>query len=322
MARSLRIEFPGAFYHVTARGNEKKKIFFVRSDYVRFTSYLKTAQEKYGYALHGYVLMPNHYHLLVETPNGNLSELMHYINGSYVNTINRRRRRSGHLLQGRYRAILIERDPYLLEVSRYIHLNPVRAGIVTRPEEYAYSSYLSYIGGKKEEILQRDFILNMISENWRQAAEGYKTFAEQAIHREIKNPLKDAYGGLILGSRKFIREAQRRIEEEALEAGGISCRRELRAPFTTDVVIAGVSAQLHISHDDLLNDTGNSRNVTIYLLKRCTSARNKEIGDLFGGLTYSAVAKAYQRFSLRLGREKALAGLIDSILTTLSSVKP
>jgi REP element-mobilizing transposase RayT len=116
MARPLRIEYEGAFYHVTARGNDRKNICFAKSDYEKFKAYLKEAQEKYGYLLHCYVLMANHYHLLIETPRGNPSRVMHYVNASYTNFINRKRKRAGHLFQGRYKAILIEHDSYL-EIS-------------------------------------------------------------------------------------------------------------------------------------------------------------------------------------------------------------
>lgn len=127
MARPLRIEYEGAFYHITARGNERKRIYDSTPDYEKFRSYLKRAQEKYGYLLHCYVLMTNHYHLLIETPRPNLGRVMHYINGSYANYFNIKKRRSGHFFQGRYKGILIDKDSYLLELSRYLHLNPVRA---------------------------------------------------------------------------------------------------------------------------------------------------------------------------------------------------
>ena len=125
MARPLRIKYEGAFYHITARGNERKKIFFAKSDYAKFKEYLKEAQDRYGHFLHCYVLMSNHYHLILETPNADISKIMHYINGSYAGYINRRRRRSGHHFQGRYRSIPIDMDSYSLELSRYVHLNPV-----------------------------------------------------------------------------------------------------------------------------------------------------------------------------------------------------
>ena len=114
MARLLRIEYEGAFYHVTARGNERGKTFFLKPDYERFKDYLRKAQDKYGYLFHSFVLMTNHYHLLIETLSMNLSQVMHYVNASYTGYVNRKRHRSGHLFQGRYKAIVIERDSYLL----------------------------------------------------------------------------------------------------------------------------------------------------------------------------------------------------------------
>ena len=107
---------------MTARGNERGKIYYENADYEKFKDYLKNGQDKYGYRLHCYVLMTDHYHLLMEKPGGNISKIMNYINGSYTTHTNRKRKRSGHLFQGRYKAILIDRDSYLLELSRYVHL--------------------------------------------------------------------------------------------------------------------------------------------------------------------------------------------------------
>ena len=159
MARPLRIEYPGAYYHVTARGNERKRIYFNKNDYLKFREYIEDAEEKYGCLLHVYVFMTNHYHMILETPQANISKVMHFINGSYTNYINKKRDRSGHLFQGRYKALLIDRDNYLLELSRYIHLNPVRANIVDKPEEYINSSYRSYVGNRKDDIVHHDQIL-------------------------------------------------------------------------------------------------------------------------------------------------------------------
>ena len=140
MARPLRIEYEGAFCHLTARGNERREIYFTKTDYGKFKEYLEGAQEKF---------------MIIETPNANIGKVMHYINGSYTNYINRKRNRSGHLFQGRYKAILIDQDSYLLELSRYIHLNPVKANIVEKPENYSYSSYRSYILNKRNDGVYR-----------------------------------------------------------------------------------------------------------------------------------------------------------------------
>jgi REP element-mobilizing transposase RayT len=149
MGRPLRITYPGAHYHITARGNQQKDIFKSRRDREQFLSYLESSAIRYGAVIHAYCLMKNHYHLLMETPDGNLPEIMRHINGAYTNYHNTKRKQVGHLFQGRYMAVLIEADEYLMELSRYIHLNPVRAGITAKPEGYPWSSYLDYIGKRR-----------------------------------------------------------------------------------------------------------------------------------------------------------------------------
>lgn len=133
MARPLRIAFPGAFYHITTRGNERKAVFKSKRDREKFLEYLETATERYNAAIHAYCLIGNHYHILLETPAGNLSQIMHHVNGAYTTYFNVKRARGGHLFQGRYKAILVEKDEYAKELSRYVHLNPVRAEIVETP---------------------------------------------------------------------------------------------------------------------------------------------------------------------------------------------
>jgi len=135
---------------VTTRGNERKDIFKSDRDRERFLEYLQSASERYGAVVHAYCLMSNHYHLLVQTPQGNLSQIMRHINGAYTTYYNTKRKRFGHLLQGRYKAILVDKDAYAQELSRYVHLNPVWAGMAKRPEEYGWSSYRFYISGTGE----------------------------------------------------------------------------------------------------------------------------------------------------------------------------
>ena len=138
MARPLRITYPGAFYHVTSRGNERKNVFKSKRDRVKFLEYLDSATKRYDAVIHAFCLMDNHYHLLLETPSGNLPQIMRHTNGAYTTYFNVKRERSGHLFQGRYKAILVDMDEYAKELSRYIHLNPVRAKMVKTPEEYEW----------------------------------------------------------------------------------------------------------------------------------------------------------------------------------------
>jgi putative transposase len=146
MARPLRIEFEGALYHVTSRGNERREIFRSDDDRNDFLCMLGQAAVRFGWSVTAYVLMTNHFHLVIQTPQPNLSRGMHWLNGKYVGRFNRRHKRCGHLFQGRYHAFLIDKESYATEVLRYVVLNPVRAGMVTRPEDYRWSSYRATAG--------------------------------------------------------------------------------------------------------------------------------------------------------------------------------
>ena len=146
MSRPLRVQFPGAIYHVMARGNNKQDIFLREEDAELFLEIVAQAVTRYGIVIHAYCLMINHFHFLIETPQGNISELMKDISQSYTQLFNKRHQRVGHVFQGRYKSRLIEKDAHLLEVSRYIVNNPVRAGLVKATGDYSWSSYRQTAG--------------------------------------------------------------------------------------------------------------------------------------------------------------------------------
>jgi putative transposase len=321
MARPLRIEYEGAFYHITARGNERHTIFYDKTDYERFKSYLKEAKERYGYILHCYVLMTNHYHLLIETPQGNMSQVMHYVNASYTNYLNKKRGRSGHLFQGRYKAILIDHNNYLLELSRYMHLNPVRVHLVERPEEYAASSYRSYISKEREAIVSPDLILGMISRDHKSAVRRYRAFVEMAIGKDLQSPLKDVYGGVILGGQQFIKDALSKLKETVWRQEDIAQRRELLTAWRAEDIMGTVAQYFDLSLDEFLADGKAGRYIAIYLLKSHAGMTNRQIGGLFGDISYSAVAKAHQRFSVKLAKDRSLQRTVKEIRGRMSYVK-
>lgn len=321
MARSLRIEYEGAFYHVTSRGNERKDIFFNPSDYEKFKHYLKEAKDKYKCIIHCYVLMRNHYHLLIETSEANLRRIMHFINSSYTTYINLRRKRSGHLFQGRYKSIVIDKDNYLLELSRYIHLNPVRAGIVEKPEEYEQSSYKSFISKRAGDISHQELILSMISKEEGEARKKYKVFVDNGVGKELENPFKKVHGGIILGGAQFIKEILKKVEGEHLRDKEIANRRKLKAHRIEDILKAA-GEYYGVSKDtEFGNDSGDKRKVVIYMMKKHTGATNRQIGEYFGGLSYSAVAKIYERFARRLKEDARLRRVVEKIERQLSYVK-
>jgi putative transposase len=240
MARPLRIEYPDAFYHVTARGNEKKDIFKSQKDREKFFSYLESATTRYGAVIHVYCLMSNHYHLLLETPRGNLSQIMQYINSSYTTYYNVKRKRSGHLLQGRYKAILVDSDAYATELSRYIHLNPVRVGIVQVPADYPWMSYRYYIGDEAPVWLKTGFILGFFGKEIQQARIKYRDFVHEMISKEYTSPLLATVASTILGSPEFVNEIQERHLSAKKADRDLPALRELTSRPSLDEIVKAV----------------------------------------------------------------------------------
>jgi len=211
MSRPLRIEFSGAFYHITSRGNGGQSIYNDDTDRQIFLDCFSKTIKRYNWLCHAYCLMDNHYHFLIETQSPTLSKGMKHLNGHYTQTYNRRHDRVGHLFQGRYKSILIEKDSYLLELSRYIVLNPVRAHMVARAGEWPWSSYRATAGlSERPSYLTSDFILGVFSEIQIQAQDAYCKFVEEGHGASnVWNKLKHQ---IYLGSDHFIKEVQGYLE--------------------------------------------------------------------------------------------------------------
>lgn len=203
MARPLRIEFPNAVYHITSRGNARQAIFLDDKDFANFLEVLCLVVKRYNWILHAYCLMNNHYHLIIGTPDGNLSKGMRQLNGIYTQQFNRRHNRVGHVLQGRYKAILVDKDNYLLELCRYVVLNPVRAGIVRGAGQWQWSSYRdTAVYGKGVPCLTKDWILLQFGRERSEAEGRYREFVSAGLKAET--PWKKIKGQLYLGDEKFI----------------------------------------------------------------------------------------------------------------------
>jgi putative transposase len=211
MARPLRITFPGAVYHVTSRGNEKKPIFGDDGDRLFFLDTLNRVRLRYHWLCHAYCLMENHYHLLIETPDGNLSLGMRQLNGVYTQLINRRYLRAGHLFQGRFKAILIQKDTHLLEACRYVVLNPVRAHVVERPHQWKWSSYLGTAGQRSPHpCLTVEWILSQWGTEKTAAQKAYRKFVREGIKDE---PFwKGVRGQSILGMDDFVEKLSPQVK--------------------------------------------------------------------------------------------------------------
>ena len=201
MARPLRVEFSGAIYHLTSRGNARQKVFFIDADRELFLDTLSQVVSRYGWICYAYCLMANHYHLLVETPKANLSLGMRQLNGMYTQSFNRRHNRVGHLFQGRFKAILVEKESYLLELCRYIVLNPVRVKGKGEIGGWKWSSYRATAGlASVPEFLSTDWILEQFGKKRAKAQKQYRAFVREGLENR---PWEELKGQIYLGSEAF-----------------------------------------------------------------------------------------------------------------------
>lgn len=207
MARPLRLEYPGALYHVTSRGDGQEDIYLDDDDRTASLAVLEGAVRRFNWAIHAYCLMGNHYHLLVETPDGNLAQGMRHYNGVYTQRFNRRHGRAGHVFQGRYKAILVQKDGYLLELARYIVLNPVRAGMVKSARDWPWSSYRATAGFVEPPAwLETDWIRSAFGPRKGRAIERYRAFV--ADSRNQPGPWEKLRNQIYLGDERFIGKLQ------------------------------------------------------------------------------------------------------------------
>ncbi len=213
MTRPIRIEFSGALYHVTSRGDRRESIYEDDVDRLSFLQLLGQVVEEWNWICHAYCLMTNHYHLLIETPDGNLSKGMRHLNGVYTQASNRRHNRSGHLFQGRYKAILVNADAYLLELTRYSVLNPVRAGMAKMPDEWKWSSFRAMVGeASVPDWLAVDGLLTQFASKRAEARQRYRDFVLAGIGQE--SIWKDLNRQTFLGDDSFVERMQAKLKKK------------------------------------------------------------------------------------------------------------
>jgi REP element-mobilizing transposase RayT len=309
MTRPLRIAYPGAFYHITSRGNEKKDIYKSDRDRKKFLAYLESATERYGARIHVYCLMSNHYHLLMETPDGNLSEIMRHINGAYTNYYNVKRGRGGHLFQGRYRALLVEVDEYAEELSRYIHLNPVKAGIAKKPEDYIWSSYQDYIGTRKPpQWLVQDFILSYFSEKEVTARRRYKEFCEKTPVQNVRNPLQEVIGSTFLGSQAFIDEIKAHYMGDIKADRNLPALNKLSSRPDIETIQNAVKKEF--------SGESEIKQASLYLCHHYSGRKLKELGEHFT-MGESGVSQASGRFRAKMEADRKLKRRMECVIKEL-----
>lgn len=324
MARPLRIEYPGALYHVISRGSEKKEIFKDNRDRVKYLELLEECCERFGIFLYCYVLMSNHYHLLLETPQGDLSKVMHWLNVCYVSYFNYRHKRSGPLLQGRYKAILVDKELYLLELTRYIHLNPYRAGMVKDPADYRWSTYRAYLGAAKR-VKWVDFpsILSRFSNEEVTARRKYLDYVNQGIEEDTMDPMHNLHGQVILGDKAFINSIKAMLDQQTISPE-ISERKKFVQNLEPEQIISAVEQTLFVDRQYLLfkgNKKNAARKVTLYMIKKYTSLDNQEIALLFGDIHYTTIAKQCRRFEQEMQNSAEVKKIYEKIMRAVKKLK-
>jgi len=272
MARSLRLEYSGALYHVTSRGDRREDIYEDDTDRRVFLDLFSDVCESYNWDCHGYCLMSNHYHLLIETPEPNLTHGMRQLNGVYSQKYNHRHKKVGHVFQGRYVSILVDKESYLLELTRYIVLNPVRANMVSHVSDWPWSSYRSVVGRSMvPSFLNVKWVLTCFDRNKERSIEQYINFINEGVGK--KSPLENVKNQIFLGNDEFIERGLKLIDDvkKSDEVPRIQ-RRGIVKPIK------------------YYEDTFSDRNEAIFNAYSTGGYTMKEVGEYFG-LGYSMVSR-------------------------------
>jgi REP element-mobilizing transposase RayT len=280
MARPLRLEFPGAVYHITARGDRQEPIFDDDHDRLAFLELLAREVLQQGWLLYAFCLMDNHYHLLLETPEPNLVRGMRRLNGVYTQAFNRRHDRVGHVLQGRYKAILVDKDSYLLELCRYVVLNPVRAGMATSAGQWPWSSYLATAGKMAcPDWLAAEPVLALFATERSQARRAYTRFVSEGVGGE--SPWDHLKGQIYLGRDAFIGRMEKLLA--GTTPRGIA-RRQLSPARPTARDVVKVVAQVHeIPVRSVLEQhSGEAFKHAVYLLRRRANLPLHDVATMAG----------------------------------------
>ena len=335
MARQLRIQYPGAYYHVTSRGNGRQDIYKDHRDYDRFFNILSESLDIFNVSLLAYVCMTNHFHLLLTTPQGNLAEFMRHFNITYTSAFNRRHNRAGHLYQGRYKSFLVDAHNYLKEVSRYIHLNPVRIEKhahksveekMTLLDKYKYSSFGGYIRLKMRiDSINYQKILDCFGGDTSEGRTRYRRFVYNGLtgdHKEVSH-LVNKSG--IIGDSNFVEY----IRQTYLEKDSGKSHREqpqlraVRTYWVPEDLIKNISQLLGKDKDEICRRGKNSmdRAILMELLYRFCNITQAEVGKLVSGIDYSAVSVARKRLRLRMESDAALKQQFESMVDKLSRLK-
>ena len=320
MARPLRIQYPGAVYHITCRGNDRKNIFRDNLDRKKLLEIFVHSLMVYKVKLFSYVLMDNHFHLLVETPLGNLSEFMRQFNITYTGYYNRRHKRIGHLYQGRYKSILVDKEAYLSVLSRYIHLNPVKVkSMLKLPIEervkklkgYPWSSLHGYLNiNRRLSFVDYGMVLGEYGGDTEMARKKYKDllYAELSKDIEIKDKI---IGQSLIGRYEFIEWVKEKFIDKD-NSSEIPAVKKIYCYNSAEGIMDAIKEVTGKSPDDLKEEKGVYRKIAMDLLCKFGGLKGEEIGKIFG-VGYTSVSQERRRLSKKIQKDRKLRELIIRI---------
>ena len=314
MSRPLRIEYPDAWYHVMNRGCRGDKIFLDDTDYQLFLKSLEEAVDLWQVHICGYCLMPNHYHLLMQTPEANLSRCMRHINGVYTQRFNRHHRLDGPLFRGRFKSILIGEDHYLIELLRYICFNPVKAGLVSKPEAYPWSCYQDYLSNvQQHHWLNRDLIVEKF-----QLKKDKGIYQEEILSQDAKEDIYQFFTKKnlpsLLGTKEFSDQIKHRFFENLIHPEKPASKQLARESKT---MIELVCRRFGLAEKEVLRQkrgvSNIPRDLAIYLVRKRSLCKLEEIAELFQYSNYSGVSTALERITRQLQTDADLAKIVKKL---------
>lgn len=324
MARQLRIQYEGAVYHITCRGNERRNIFIDDKDRDTFIELLRDSIETYNVIIYSYVLMNNHFHFLLETPNANLSEFMRQFNITFTSYFNRRYSRVGHLYQGRYKSLIIDKENYLAALSRYIHLNPIKIEGMRKLNNKERLSYLlkykwSSLPGYLDEKYKSPFIdyLPVLELYGGDTIKG-----RSAYYKDIENNLicedsikENVVGQNILGNDQFVKWLKENFSKDDLRE--VPTARKLSICKPKDEIIRVICEVTSKTFDEIKCEKGTTRQILMEFLYKYSGLNGPVIGDILG-VDYSTVSQGRKRLKIKSSNDESLMFLIKKIKDKLS----
>jgi putative transposase len=311
MARKPRVHYPGALYHVIMRGNARQDIFFDDEDRIRFYLLIQEGTERYDHRIHAFCLMSNHIHLAIQVGKVSLSRIMQNITFRYTKWVNWRQQRSGHLFQGRYKAVLVDADSYLLELTRYIHLNPVRAQMVQAPEDYRWSGHRAYLGRETIPWLTTDWVLSLFNHEKGKAQIGYRDFVKQGREDGYQEEYHSgsAHDSRVLGDDTFIDKVLINAEARPLKR------------INLDDILKSVCRKYGLKEKDLkapgkYRKHSEARSVAAWLLLDTGAATLAELSR-FTGRDISTLSNAAKTVQIRAKSDQKLADCMAELKTSI-----